>query len=154
MSRFMILNMMAFAMLFTTRTNSVYAQGAKGQHHPAIHRAIYELKQGRQELKEAARDFGGHREKAMHAIDLALKQLHAIAPLSGPKGKPYQGHPIEFYKTFENHPHIRSSIAELNETIRALKEAKHDFGGHREKALKDSIYAKEQLELALKFDKN
>jgi hypothetical protein len=33
-----------------------------------------------------------------------------------------------------------------------LKEAKHDFGGHREKALEKVDHAIKQLEVTLKFD--
>jgi hypothetical protein len=42
-------------------------------------------------------------------------------------------------------------LHELREARTELKEAKHDFKGHRERALQDVNYAIEQLELALKF---
>ena len=45
---------------------------------------------------------------------------------------------------------IHHAIHELKEARTELKEAKHDFGGHREAALRDVNYAIEQLELALK----
>ena len=53
----------------------------------------------------------------------------------------------------EHHPHIHKAIEELREAKKELKEADHDFGGHREKALKACDEAIEQLEKALKFDK-
>ena len=45
----------------------------------------------------------------------------------------------------------RPALHELKETRTELREAKHDFGGHRQAALRDVNYAIEQLELALKF---
>jgi len=53
----------------------------------------------------------------------------------------------------EHHPHIHKAIEELREAKKELKEANHDFGGHREKALKECDEAIEQLELALKHDR-
>ncbi|HLW68384.1 MAG TPA: hypothetical protein VKS79_23910 [Gemmataceae bacterium] len=53
----------------------------------------------------------------------------------------------------EHHPHIHKAIEELREAKKELKEADHDFGGHREQALKACDFAIEQLEAALKHDK-
>jgi len=53
----------------------------------------------------------------------------------------------------ERHPHIRAAIRELREAKEELKEAAHDFGGHRKEALEAVDVAIKQLELALKFDK-
>ena len=36
----------------------------------------------------------------------------------------------------ERHPHIHKAIEELREARKELKEADHDFGGHREMALR------------------
>jgi hypothetical protein len=53
----------------------------------------------------------------------------------------------------ERHPHIHAAIKELKEARRELKEADHDFGGHRVKAIEAIDHAIEQLEKALKHDK-
>ena len=53
----------------------------------------------------------------------------------------------------ERHPHIHRAIEELREARRELKEADHDFGGHRKEALEAVDVAIRQLELALKYDK-
>src|SRR5579862_5828552 len=37
----------------------------------------------------------------------------------------------------EEHPRLERSIHELEETIKFLEAAPHDFGGHREQAIKD-----------------
>ncbi len=51
------------------------ADAAAVEHHPHIHGAIHELKEARKDLKEADHDFGGHREEAVKAIDVAIEQL-------------------------------------------------------------------------------
>jgi hypothetical protein len=56
--------------------------------------------------------------------------------------------------TAERHPAIRRAIASLEEARVYLKNAKHDFGGHRADALVEVDKAIEQLRLALKYDKN
>jgi hypothetical protein len=53
----------------------------------------------------------------------------------------------------EQHPHIRGAIRELQEAKRELQTAAHDFGGHREDALKAVDEAIHQLQLALQADK-
>jgi hypothetical protein len=51
------------------------ATAAVVEHHAHIHAAIRELKEARKDLKEGAHDFGGHREDAVKAIDVAIEQL-------------------------------------------------------------------------------
>jgi hypothetical protein len=120
--------------------------------HPHMHQALHELKECRAELKEAAHDFGGHREEALKATDAAIKQLEIALDAAGDKFTEVKV-PKDAYKEFPNHPHIHRALQGLKACRTELKEAKHDFGGHREQAHKDVNYAIEQLELALKFDK-
>jgi hypothetical protein len=53
----------------------------------------------------------------------------------------------------EKHPHIHAAIRELKEARKDLKEADHDFGGHRVQAIEDIDKAIVQLEKCLKHDK-
>ena len=53
----------------------------------------------------------------------------------------------------EQHPHIRAALRELQEAKQELKTASHDFGGHREDALKACDEAIRQLQQALQYDK-
>lgn len=53
----------------------------------------------------------------------------------------------------ERHPHIRAAIRELQEAKRELQTAAHDFGGHREDAVKAVDEAIRQLQQALQYDK-
>ncbi len=51
----------------------------------------------------------------------------------------------------EEHPRIERSIHELEETVKFLENAPHDFGGHREAAIKECREAIRQLREALAF---
>lgn len=153
--------------------------GTQGKHerHPHIRAAIHELREAGKEMKEAAHDFGGHREEALKATEGAIEQLK-ICLESAPKagaGKAGKAQGVgagagaglgKMAKTGdgagaakvgagegERHPHIHAALRELHEAARELKEAAHDFGGHREDALKATDHAIEQLKKALEFDK-
>jgi hypothetical protein len=119
--------------------------------HPHMHHALRELREARTELKEASHDFGGHRVKALEAVDAAIKQIDTA--LKGAKDtiKTPLKVDADIYKKYKHHPHIHHAIHELKEARTELKEAKHDFDGHRAAALKDTNAAIEQLELCLKF---
>ena len=56
--------------------------------------------------------------------------------------------------THERHPHIRGAIRELQEAKQELQTARHDFGGHREDAVKAVDEAIRQLRQALQYDKD
>ncbi len=43
--------------------------------HSEIHEAIASLRRAREHLDHAAHDFGGHRDEAIRAIDVAINQL-------------------------------------------------------------------------------
>ena len=53
----------------------------------------------------------------------------------------------------ERHPEIRKAIEQLKRAKADLQHASHDFGGHREAALKACDEAIEQLGQALQYDK-
>jgi hypothetical protein len=47
------------------------------EHHPEIHKAIRKLKGAKEDLEKAEHDYGGHRVKAIEAINQALEELRA-----------------------------------------------------------------------------
>ena len=127
-------------------------KSAEGPKHPAMHHAIYELAESKKEIKDASHDFGGHREKALVAVDEAITHMEKALEAAGDKYVP-KAPEKDVYKQYEFHPHIHHAIHELKEARRELKDAKHDFGGQREKALEKVDHAIKQLETALKFDR-
>jgi hypothetical protein len=147
MMRFLVLSTLVLS-LAAWQSSAAVAGELK---HPHMHVALRELREARTELKEAAHDFGGHRVKALEATDAAVKQIDRALKASGDyvagAGKVEPG----AYKGYASHPHIHHALHELRLVRAELKEAKHDFGGHREAALRDTNHAIEQLELCLKF---
>ncbi len=54
---------------------STVDSAAAAEEHPKIREAIRALKEAKLELKERAKIFGGHGEKALEAVDRAIEQL-------------------------------------------------------------------------------
>jgi L-lactate utilization protein LutB len=112
--------------------------------HRHLHHALHEMREAHKELKEAKHNFGGHREKALDALDGAIRQTEKALESAG---DPFKGFtPGKIYGGYKNHPHLRHSLHEMREARTELKEAKHNFGGHREKAIKDLNVAIDQVE--------
>lgn len=55
--------------------SAVPTAGALQEPHPQINAAIRALEAAKDHLQRAAHDFGGHRVKAIRAVDAALVQL-------------------------------------------------------------------------------
>jgi len=47
------------------------------ERHPDLHKAMRKLRGAKQDLEKAASDYGGHKAKAIEAIDAALIELKA-----------------------------------------------------------------------------
>jgi hypothetical protein len=68
----LILALMASAMM----PSQTLGQPPHKEQHPAIRNAIQALEEARYDLEHAAHDFGGgHRVKALKAVDQVIKQL-------------------------------------------------------------------------------
>jgi hypothetical protein len=128
------------------------APSVRAAEYPRMVAALGELKEARKELKEADHDFGGHRVKAIEAVDGAIEQMDkalravGIEPVYTPPSK-------DVYKSYKNHPYIRHALAELRKSRREMKDAATDFGGHKVKALEAVDTAIVQLEKALEAAK-
>ncbi len=57
----------------------------------------------------------------------------------------------DFAAAQERHPKIRAAIKALQEAKEEMQHAAHDYGGHREAALKACDNALEQLRLAVQY---
>jgi len=53
----------------------------------------------------------------------------------------------------ERHPEIRAAIDSLERARAHMKEAAHDFGGHKEEALRATDEAIRQLKICMEYDK-
>ncbi len=128
------------------------ASRATAEEHPRLHAALFEMREARVELKEAKHDFGGHRAKALEALDEAINQIDKALKAVGDNIKSVSPGK-DTYKGYANHPHIRHAVVEAKEARAELKNASHDYKGHREKAVLALDGVIEQLNKAIKFAK-
>jgi hypothetical protein len=126
------------------------AQAGGATKHPRLHIALYELRKARVQLEEAGKKFGGHKAKALKAINAAVAEIEAGLTAIGENTKGIAP-PEGSYKGYRNYPHIRHAIAALVEAREVLQKATHNFGGHRESAIRDIDVALVELRAAIKF---
>ena|SRR5579871_1114489 len=121
--------------------------------YPHLHQALYEMKEAHKQLKEAGHDFGGHRERALEGLDAAIRQtekcLREVGDPYHEDFRPREG----VYHEYKNFVHLRHSVVEMKEARHALKDAPHDFKGHRDEAIRFLDYAIEQCEKCLPYCK-
>jgi hypothetical protein len=123
---------------------------ARAEEHPRLRAALYEMRHAVTELKEASHDFGGHRAKAVSALEEGVDQVEKALKAVGEGVKGVDPGKAA-YKAYANHPHIRHALAEAREARDELKAAPYDFKGHREKAVQALNAVIDQLDQALKF---
>jgi hypothetical protein len=129
---------------------SFAAPRAAAEEHPRLHAALYEMRHARTELKEAKHDFGGHRAKAVEALDEAITQVEKPLKAVGDNTKGTNPGK-DAYKGYANHPHIRRALVEVKGARKELREAAHDYKGHRAKAVEALDAVVNQLDKALKY---
>ena len=105
---------------------------AQVEAYPRIAVAIRELEEAIRYLEGVPHDFGGHKAAAIRDSRAAIVQLRQLAEAEG-------------------HPRIAAAIRELEEVIRYLEAAPHDFGGHRAAAIRDARAAIRELRLAEEY---
>jgi hypothetical protein len=129
---------------------SLGASRASAQEHPRLHAALYEMRQARTELREARHNFGGHRAQALAALDEAITQVDRALRAVGDN---FQGRAParDTYRGYANCPHIRHALAQAREARSELRNAAHNYKGHREQAVRalDAVIA--QLDKALQY---
>ncbi len=146
--------LLAFGSLYLFAFGAAAAEPKHPHHH--LHHALWELRDARKELKETKHDFGGHKEKALVAINDAIKQVELVLQYKGDniKGVPTRGDLKEEYKKYKHHPHLHHALHELKHAHHQLKETKHNFDGHKENAIRDVNIAIHQIEVLLKHHKS
>jgi hypothetical protein len=147
----------ASAQAATTKNKQPEAQ--KTSDHQ-LGEAIHLLNSVKKTLEAADHDYGGHRADAVRDVGQAVKQLHeALAAhhkmsktgtTKTGSGNNKKAHP-EPQKLSD--AELAGAIPILQATVTFLQNADHDYGGHKEKAIKDLNGAITQLGKALKFSK-
>jgi hypothetical protein len=123
------------------------AQG--GPRHPHLHQALFELRESRNELRAATHNYGGHRQRALEATEGAIRHIELALRAKGDNTRGTPAGP-GVYGNYRHHPHIHHAIAVLAAARGELLSAAHDFGGHREAAVRDINAAIGHLEACLR----
>ena len=118
--------------------------------HPRLHAALSELVSARQELADSGTGFGGHKAKALKAVDDAITSVKLILEVKGDDFRRVE-RKADFYRKYKTYPHLRQVMIDLREAREELRDAKGDFRGNKERALRDINVAMEQLKEALAF---
>jgi hypothetical protein len=95
------------------------------------------------------------RKLALYTTVLALTgvALYSTSTVLAQNESPAPAAPAAPKEHKERHPAIHGAIRALEHAKVDLQHANHDFGGHREAALKECDAAIAQLKLALQYDK-
>jgi hypothetical protein len=126
---------------------------------PKMQAALDALNKAQSETQAAEANKGGHREKALERIREAIDAVNAgmayassHANEAGEPEGPAAPEPVdEEVKGGENQPHMASAIVALREARKQLKEAKHDKGGSRHRAIEATNAAIQQLREGIRF---
>lgn len=129
-----------------------------------LHEALNMLQATKKMLEGANHDYGGHRVNAVRAIGAAQRQLKLALQSQGKKAGKLANRGVKGTKSGkgrgkEPEPQavsdlqLADAIGVLQQTVVFLEKANHDYGGHREAAVRDLNGAVRQLKLALKFEK-
>jgi len=118
--------------------------------HPRLHAALYELVHARKELNDAGGGFGGHRKQALSAMDDAIKSVRLVLEVKGDNPN-VMVRKSDFYRKFKGYPHLRQVLVDLREAKSELEDAKSDFRGNKERAIRDINVAIKQVKAAMDF---
>jgi hypothetical protein len=143
----------ALALLAAQSPEPVAAQGKKVV-HPRVHQALRDLLRAREELKEGADIYGGHRVKAIEqtneAISWVVKALESIGEtIDGPTTVD-----PAIYKKYDHFPHMQHALRLLRDAGMNLKEAAPDFKGLKAEAGMATLRAVAEVEQGLEFAKS
>jgi hypothetical protein len=115
--------------------------------------ALYELRSARTELKESRWNFGGHREKAIRAMDEAMVTIKKILRIKRDRDIRDLERKKDFYKAHKDHPRLRQALHDLREARDDVKKSRSKFEGLKERAVRDIDRAIDQIELCIKHAK-
>jgi hypothetical protein len=134
-------------------------QSAQATHQQLV-QSLHVLQSTKKTLEMADHDYGGHRAAAVHDIGKAERQLrealgHSPHHKARAVGARTGGGKVAGNREPQqlSNEQLAAAIPVLQNTVAALKNANHDFGGHREKAIEDLNTAVAQLKTALQYAK-
>jgi len=135
-----------------------YPAWVNAERHP-MRRALLALEQARNHLQRAPHDFHGHRERALRLCNAAIRQLRialeheavvvvptvpVVVPVAPPPAPP-----VVRVEGVEVYAPLYHAVREVDLAVAFMRAASHNFGGHREAAIRDSAAAAAELHVCL-----
>lgn len=140
-----LVGVVALAVAFAFVGGAAVAQAANPTH---INNAYRKLRRAHYVLEHSCHRLGGHRKAALDQVQMAINQVklaaqakHHALPAVSESGNLR-------VKQGQAHPYIHDALRECRGAKNELVAAKHDFGGHRAKALNHVNAAISALESA------
>ena len=126
----------------------------KRREHERLEAALFELREARTELMGTRDDFRGHRDKALAAMGDAVNTLKAVLRVKEDRDiRRMEDRGRAFYKEYRRYPHLHQAVKDLREAQKYLESSGGDFGGMKERALRDIRRAREELEAGLREER-
>ena len=155
------------AVLLARRRPRTPPRPARGRRNPtsrsssrisSLRQALHVLHSVKKTLQAADHDYGGHRAAAVRNVTAAAKQLrmvlnHGKRPGNGKTGKTGKTGNKHREPQMLSDQQLAQAIPTLRAATAVLRQANHDYGGHRAKAVTDIHKAVTQLEKALAFSR-
>ncbi|HZK82793.1 MAG TPA: hypothetical protein VFC46_17050 [Humisphaera sp.] len=111
--------------------------------HPKLQAADEALKDAKEYIESSKSDFHGHKEEALHAIHVARTKISLCA---GEEEKRSSADHVRAIPLEVRHPRLHEAVKRLRDAREYLHEAKADFRGHKEEAMKAVDEAIHQIE--------
>jgi hypothetical protein len=104
--------------------------------HPHLRAALHELREARHALQEAKDSWPpGYKERAMASTQNAINSIKTILQVKDVDSFRGVDRNQEYYRRYQDHPHLRAAIQDLREAREELRTARADAGNLKEEAL-------------------
>jgi hypothetical protein len=118
---------------------------ARLKDHPRLESAHSALKDAKEYLEASERNFHGHKDAAVRAMDFAMKQIYLCSEEADRRDAP---EPRSFSERSE-HAKLYHAKEQLKDAREYLRESRHDFHGHKTAAIEGLDVAIHQIDICL-----
>src|SRR5262245_17373140 len=115
------------------------------QRHPRLHAALHELREAKRSVQNIPGPRDGKKRDLLMALDAASDSIKVILDIKDDNFKGIDRSP-DFYKRYKDHPRLRAAMDSLRDAQEELRDARANFGNNRERALRATGYAVDQIQ--------
>jgi hypothetical protein len=115
------------------------------QRHPRLHAALHELREAKRSIQDIPGPRDGKKKDLLLAMDAAMDSIKLVLDIKGDNFKGID-RSADFYKRYPDHPRLRAAMDSLRDAREELRDARANFGGNRQRAVRDVNYAIDQIQ--------